>query len=284
MKNKLIKKLSNITMLFAILFNLVLTVNAATAITTNSVSGKTDTNSKYVTNKGTLKVTNLADENDRLTAYKILDTFYNEDKESISYEFTSDFKRFLSGSDKYKNLTVDEYTKLTNGDITSSSTKTTSTLDTLVSSYASFIRDAENNVLGTPMTITDKTAEATVEAVAYLVLPTETTKVYAVMVGNVDFTVNNSEWTLNDETIVAKTSDVSITKTVEKESYNFSDEQNYTIKVTVPTYPTNATNRTFEVSDTFSNGLTYDTVSLKIMDGTNDITETDGVFTPSIDG
>ena len=92
MKNKLIKKLSNITMLFAILFNLVLTVNAATAITTNSVSGKTDTNSKYVTNKGTLKVTNLADENDRLTAYKILDTFYNEDKESISYEFTSDFK------------------------------------------------------------------------------------------------------------------------------------------------------------------------------------------------
>ena len=284
MKNKLIKKLSNITMLFAILFNLVLTVNAATAITTNSVSGKTDTNSKYVTNKGTLKVTNLADENDRVTAYKILDTFYNEDKESISYEFTSDFKRFLSGSDKYKNLTVDEYTKLTNGDITSSSTKTTSTLDTLVSSYASFIRDAENNVLGTPMTITDKTAEATVEAVAYLVLPTETTKVYAVMVGNVDFTVNNSEWTLNDETIVAKTSDVSITKTVEKESYNFSDEQNYTIKVTVPTYPTNATNRTFEVSDTFSNGLTYDTVSLKIMDGTNDITETDGVFTPSIDG
>ncbi len=284
MKNKLIKKLSNITMLFAILFNLVLTVNAATAITTNSVSGKTDTNSKYVTNKGTLKVTNLADENDRLTAYKILDTFYNEDKESISYEFTSDFKRFLSGSDKYKNLTVDEYTKLTNGDITSSSTKTTSTLDTLVSSYASFIRDAENNVLGTPMTITDKTAEATVEAVAYLVLPTETTKVYAVMVGNVDFTVNNSEWTLNDETIVAKTSDVSITKTVEKESYNFSDEQNYTIKVTVPTYPTNATNRTFEVSDTFSNGLTYDTVSLKIMDGTNDITETDGVFTQSIDG
>lgn len=284
MKNKLIKKLSNITMLFAILFNLVLTVNAATAITTNSVSGKTDTNSKYVTNKGTLKVTNLADENDRLTAYKILDTLYNEDKESISYEFTSDFKRFLSGSDKYKNLTVDEYTKLTNGDITSSSTKTTSTLDTLVSSYASFIRDAENNVLGTPMTITDKTAEATVEAVAYLVLPTETTKVYAVMVGNVDFTVNNSEWTLNDETIVAKTSDVSITKTVEKESYNFSDEQNYTIKVTVPTYPTNATNRTFEVSDTFSNGLTYDTVSLKIMDGTNDITETDGVFTPSIDG
>lgn len=276
MKNKLIKKLSNITMLFAILFNLVLTVNAATAITTNSVSGKTDTNSKYVTNKGTLKVTNLADENDRLTAYKILDTFYNEDKESISYEFTSDFKRFLSGSDKYKNLTVDEYTKLTNGDITSSSTKTTSTLDTLVSSYASFIRDAENNVLGTPMTITDKTAEATVEAVAYLVLPTETTKVYAVMVGNVDFTVNNSEWTLNDETIAAKTSDVSITKTVEKESYNFSDEQNYTIKVTVPTYPTNATNRTFEVSDTFSNGLTYDTVSLKIMDGTNDITETDG--------
>lgn len=102
-------------------------------------------------------------------AYKILDTFYNDDSNTITYEFTSDFKIFLGQNTTYKNLTVDEYYKLTSGDITSGSTTTTSTLDKLMSSYATYIRNnlAQN---GISLNKTNTTASKKLIAGSYLVL------------------------------------------------------------------------------------------------------------------
>lgn len=42
---------------------------------------------------------------DEFIAYKILDAFYNEKTNVISYELTSDFKKFLSQSNIYKTPT-----------------------------------------------------------------------------------------------------------------------------------------------------------------------------------
>ena len=112
------------------------------------------------------------------------------------------------------------------------------------------------------MTVNGTTATiSNLEAGSYLVLPTATTKVYAVMVGNIDFVVSNESWTKRDATIVAKVESPSITasfsNTVETEhshSYMLSDTINIYINYNLPNYPTNASNKTYSMSVDFSNG------------------------------
>ena len=245
------------------------------AITTNNQSGTTDPNSKYVTDKATLSVTGV-DAGDQFSAYKILDAYYNQTSNEVTYEFTDDFEEFLNQSSNYRDFTVDDYYDLTSGNITSGSTKTTSTLDKLASAYASYIKTESVN--GTAMNVSGTTASQTLEAGSYLVLPTTTMKVYAVMVGNLDFTANGDTWNINNETIVAKVSDAGVTKSVGTEgytegSYSIGDEITYIVKGTVPAYPTNATNKTYIIKDTISAGLDYSGIdSVIVQDGETTLT------------
>ena len=245
-------------------FGLVLNVDAA-AITTGSTKGTVDTNSYIVTNDAALMVTN-APAGDTLAAYKILDTFYNASTNVITYEFTSDFKAFLASSSTYKNLTVDDYYKLTSGDITSGSTRTSSTLDKLASAYAGYIKT--NSVTGTDLTYdSGEGATGTVlPAGAYLVLPKVTNSVYAVMVGNIIPTANGNDWTINDATIVAKVANASVTKSVgsighSDGTYGVGKEFSYFLVGGVPQYPTNATNKVYTIKDTLGAGLDLSGVS-----------------------
>lgn len=155
-----------------------------TFITTSAVTGTVDKDSYYVTNTGTIKVTN-AKIGDDFKAYKILDAFYNWSSGVATYEFTSDFKTFLSTDTTYKNLTIDDYYDLTSGDITSGSTQTNSTLDKLMSLYASYISQ-NSSVTGESLTNTNGTVTGTVGVGAYLIFPVTTNYVYSVMVGNVE--------------------------------------------------------------------------------------------------
>lgn len=245
-------------------FGLVLNVDAA-AITTGSTKGTVDTNSYIVTNDAALMVTN-APASDTLAAYKILDTFYNASTNVITYEFSSNFKAFLASSSTYKNLTVDEYYKLTSGDITSGSTRTSSTLDKLASAYASYVKT--NSVTGTDLTYdAGEGATGTVlPAGAYLVLPKVTNSVYAVMVGNIIPTANGNDWTINDATIVAKVASASVTKSVGSighvdGTYDIGKEFSYFLVGGVPQYPTNATNKVYTMKDTIGAGLDFSAIS-----------------------
>lgn len=252
-------------------FGLVLNVDAA-AITTGSTKGTVDTNSYIVTNDAALMVTN-APASDTLAAYKILDTFYNASTNVITYEFTSNFKAFLASSSTYKNLTVDEYYKLTSGDITSGSTRTSSTLDKLASAYAGYVKT--NSVTGTDLTYdAGEGATGTVlPAGAYLVLPKVTNSVYAVMVGNIIPTANGNDWTINDATIVAKVANASVTKSVGSighadGTYDIGKEFSYFLVGGVPQYPTNATNKVYTIKDTLGAGLDLSGVSsIVVKDG-----------------
>lgn len=139
-----------IGLLVAILtFCLAFDVNAVAITTDSSTKGKNDTNSYLVTNDAAIMITN-APASDTLVAYKILDPFYNSSTNVITYEFTTSFKAFLASNTTYKNLTVDDYYKLTSGDITSGSTRTSSTLDKLASAYAGYIKT--NSVTGVELT------------------------------------------------------------------------------------------------------------------------------------
>ena len=212
--------------------------------------------------------------NDKFIAYKILDTKYNNTSNTISYTFTDDFKSFLTSSTAYSNLSISDYMELTSGDITSGSTITSSTLDKLASLYATYIKN--NSVTGTDMTTTGNTASATLMAGTYLVLPKTTSKIYAVMVGNLQMEsagVNN-EWALNDTSIVAKVSDVSIEKLVNDSSTTMPVETfnsfTYTINVGVPKYPSNAVNKIFKITDVAPNEITFlkdDASFLEVYDG-----------------
>lgn len=221
-----------------------------------------------LTEQATLTITGI-DTGDILSAYKVLNAYRNDETNEISYDFTDSFKAFLQQSPTYSNLTIDEYYKLTSGDITSGSTKTTSTLDTLASAYASYVR--RNNITGMDMTTENQTATIQAEVGTYLVLPKTTKRVYAVMVGNLDYKEQDGSWVKNNATITAKVSDASITKKVGTQTESSAvvgKEITYSIKGTVPAYPTNATNKTYIIKDTLSNGLTHSGIeNVVIKDG-----------------
>ena len=105
------------------------------AITTGSETGS-DGTSKIITDTATLTVTGV-NAGDKLSAYKILDAFYNSTANTISYEFTDDFQAYLTSESN--NLTVDEYFQLSSGNIESGSTASDSELDELASGYAAYI-------------------------------------------------------------------------------------------------------------------------------------------------
>ena len=245
-------------------FGLVLNVDAV-SITTLPTKGTVDTNSNIVADDAALMVTN-APASDTLAAYKILDTFYNASTNVITYEFTSNFKAFLASSSTYKNLTVDEYYNLTSGDITSGSTRTSSTLDRLASAYASYVKT--NSVIGADLTYDEGEGAtgAVLPAGAYLVLPKVTNSVYAVMVGNIIPTANGNDWTINDATIVAKVANASVTKSVgsighTEGTYGVGKEFSYFLVGGVPQYPTNATNKVYTMKDIIGAGLDFSAIS-----------------------
>ena len=237
-------------------------------------------------NEANLNISNV-DENDTFTAYKILYGRYEMSSNAVTYAFTGTFSSFLSDSDTYANLTIDDYMNLTSGDITSGSTTTSSTLDKLASLYATYIKN--NSISGTDMTTTGNTASATLTAGTYLILPKTSSKVYAVMVGNLQMegTTDNT-WTLNDTSIVAKVSDVSINKYVEDidnttSSFKIDDTYKYYVVGTVPTYPTNSINRVYTITDTLGTGISLSGISsFVIKDGETTLTtKSDGTVVNS---
>ncbi len=215
------------------------------ALTQGTIKGTTDPDSYIVTDKATLTI-NKVSSSDTFNAYKIIDVFYNKTTNVVTYEFTSDFKTFLAQSELYKTLTVSDYYNLTSGDITSGSTQTTSTLDKLVSSYATYMYSYSVN--GTSMSISVTTASASLDAGVYLVLPTSTQRVYSVMVGNLTPKAENDTWIISNFTINAKVSDASVVKYVGKVgqtvgSYGIGDYVPFILIANLPQLPTNASDK-----------------------------------------
>jgi len=272
-KNKILKLLIVILSFAFININ----VNAIEITTDSSTSGTSDTNSYLVVNTGELKVTNVSS-SDVLSAYKILNGFYNKTANSLTYEFTSDFKAFLSSSSDYSSLTVDEYVKLTSGDITSGSTKSNETIDKLSSSYLTYIK--QNNISGTQMSTVGTTSTLTCQVGAYLIYPTSTTNVYATMVGNVSLTVSNNEWSIEASEIVAKVSQASVSVTTggdvsstNENSYNTGEVYTNTVNVTVPQYPVNGTNTDITITIDTADGTDFSGLDeVSVSSGDNEFT------------
>ena len=229
------------TLVLAFIITATLDVHAATFML-GPTNGTVDPDSYIVTDKATLTI-NKVSSSDSFYAYKIIDVFYNSTTNVVTYEFTRYFKQFLAQSDVYKSLTLTDYYNLTSGDITSGSTQTSSTLDKLVSKYASYLQNNGSEVYS--MTTSGTTASKSLNSGVYLVLPNSTQRIYAVMVGNLTPTASNGSWVINDFTINAKVSDASVVKYIGKEgqtvgSYSYGDEVPSILVATLPQFPTNA--------------------------------------------
>ncbi len=221
-----------------------LNVEAASPFTLGTTKGTTDPDSYIVEDKATLTI-NKVSSPDSFKAYKIIDVFYNQTTNVVTYEFTANFKKFLAQSDVYKSLTISDYYNLTSGDIISGSTKTSSTLDKLVSKYASYIKKyGAQSSPSYSLDVSETTAYKSINSGVYLVLPTSARRIYAVMVGNLTPKANNGTWQIDNFTINAKVSDASVVKYIGKVgqtvgSYSYGDEVPCILDVTLP-FPTNA--------------------------------------------
>lgn len=228
-----------------------------------------------VVNTANLVINNVS-ENDRFKAYKILNVYYGMGTNAITYDFTTDFKNFLTQSDVYKELTIDDYYNLTSGDILSGSTQSTSTLDKLTSAYAKYIKMSSPNLTGSyNLSVSNTTAKASLEAGTYLVLPTSSNRVYSVMVGNIVPTAGtNDNWQVNDFTINAKVSDPAIKKYIGKlnnttGSYSFNEKIPVILVATLPLFPTNMNNEYYILTE-LGGGL-YDN-NFVVKDGNTNLT------------
>lgn len=258
-------KMKNKVLLLILSVFLFIGIVNVSAISVGSEMGETDTESKIITDTATLSITGVVS-GDQFMAYKILDAFYNETTNVITYEFTDDFQNFLkqSSDSTYQKLKVDDLYSYSSGNISTGSTLSNSDIDRLASAYAGYIKS--HSINGTTMNVSDTTASATLQAGSYLVLPTATTRVYAVMVGNLDFSASGNTWLINNEEIVAKVSDADVSLSVGEEgydsgSYSIGDDIPFIINGSVPQYPTNAINKVYTITNTLSEGLDFNGVS-----------------------
>lgn len=218
---------------------------------------------------------------DKLSAYKILDVYKNSITNEINYRYTDSFYDFLKNNGgpykdaegniiiDYSSLTEEKYKELISGDITNGSTQTSSTLDKLMSLYANYV--IKNNISGVSLSNSGTTASLTTTTGSYLILPTETNRLYAVMVANLDYEEQNGEWAKQNESIVAKVSDPSVDASIgkigqDKASFSIGEEYTYFIEATVPPYPTNSQNYIFHIGTILGDGISYvglDTLTIK---------------------
>ena len=213
-------------------FSNLLNVKAeAVTITTDDTKLLTsDNNFKYVTNTTNLYLNDVAAQ-DTFSAYKVLDVYYNKSSNEITYAFTESFQGFieqLDSSDEFANCTVEKYQQLTSdGDNeTDYGVNTASTLNKLVSKYATYIKKQQNDnaivvSLNNGNASSQRKAE-NIETGSYLILPNKVIETsilldeemplfyytalntYGVMIANATPYAENGFWNLTDTEIDAK--------------------------------------------------------------------------------
>lgn len=223
MKNKKLKLISFFFIITFIYMFITITNVKAITITTGSDTLTGDSTYKKVTNTGNFKIYNTGSSFDKsyFKLQKLVDVFYNSSKDEIKYQFTTDFKTFLSSSScpsQFKNMTIDTFMSLNVGDATrdngivSGGNISTSDFGTLMSKYANYVFNKKIDSDGT-LTKFDETSTSTyngyrynsgIAVGTYLVLPFQSGALYSVMVDSVGLEKNGSTWEIKDGQVYSK--------------------------------------------------------------------------------
>lgn len=207
-------------------------------------------------------------ENDTLAAYKVVDLTYDAATNTLNYVWNSDFAEYFAGTTTFNSIakTVEQFDAL-NDD--------SDELKTLLAGLPSYI--ANRTITPVDTRTVDAGGAATFANLAmgeYFIRPTSTTSVYQLMLQKVEPTVSAGAYVIDDVTFSAKHKEVSVTKIADKTSVTKNEKVTYTITVDIPTYASQAVDKSFYVSDLLPDGLTIDTASIKVqIDGTDVDTE-----------
>lgn len=202
---------------------------------------------------------NNAVEHDVLAAYKVVDITYNATKNTLSHAWNSNFTEYFAGTTPYNGTayTVDAFAALTND---------SDELKTLLAGLPNYISEKNIAPVGSTQTVAAG-GTATFADLAmgeYFIRPTSTTSVYQLMLQKLEPTVSEGKYVIDDVTFYAKHKEVSVTKTADKTSVTKNEKVTYTITVNIPTYASQAEDKSFYVSDLLPDGLTIDTASIKV--------------------
>ena len=226
---------------------------------------------REVTASSTASITiNSAVENDVLAAYKVVDITYVAETNTLTYAWNSNFAEYFAGTTSYNSTkyTVEQFDAL-NDD--------SDELKTLLAGLPNYIANRSITPVGTPQTVAaDGTATfANLAMGEYFIRPTSTTSVYQLMLQKVEPTVaevdGKQTYVIDDVTFSAKHQEVSVAKTADKTSVTKNEKVTYTITVNIPTYASQAVDKSFYVSDLLPDGLTIDTDSIKVQIGGTDV-------------
>lgn len=223
---------------------------------------------------------------DTLQAYKVVDITFADNK--LSYEFTDAFKAFLAANEAWASdiRTPDDY-----AEVSSDSDK----LKELLGNFAAYVKGQK---VTPDKSVTDEEngdGVVTFDSMPmgqYIIVGAGTSngaKIYQTVTAEVNPTVVDGSPVLYPEyTVAMKTSKPSVGKEitggtvgdetipdkvglegdkhegVHQQTSELGKEITYQLKVSVPTYPEGATNKTFYVGDMLSKGLDFVEGSLKV--------------------
>ncbi|HFI0357855.1 TPA: SpaA isopeptide-forming pilin-related protein [Streptococcus suis] len=222
------------------------------------------------TDQAELKITNI-EGNPTVTLYKIGEGVYNATNDSfIRFDYASGVKLTETGP------TAEEITNIANGildgTIKAKSTQTVPIID----------NTATYTATGAGVYIAILTGATDGRSFNPILLAASYNGEGKLTGGSVD---SKAKY-LYGQTSVAKSTLPSIDKTVsgvtadaDKNSASLGQVLTYSLNVTLPSYPTQAKNKTVFISDTMSEGLTFDYASLTISWNGQNLTGTNGTFT-----
>ena len=218
--------------------------------------------------KASITVENAV-ENDVLAAYKVVDITYNAANNTLSYAWNSAFADYFAGTTTFNSTakTVEQFGALTDD---------SDDLKTLLAGLPNYIAARSIAPVGTKTVAVGGTATfANLAMGEYFIRPTSTTSVYQLMLQKVEPTVaevdGKQTYVIDDVTFSAKHQKVSVKKTADKTSVTKNEKVTYTIKVEIPTYASQAVDKSFYVSDLLPDGLTIDTDSIKVQIDATDV-------------
>ena len=212
-----------------------------------------------VTASSTASITiNGAVGNDVLAAYKVVDIAYNSTTNTLAFAWNSDFAAYFAGTTSYNATayTVKQFDALADD---------SDALKNLLAGLPNYIVAKNIAAVQTKTVAADGTATFAGLAMGeYFIRPTSSTNVYQLMLQKVEPTVAGGKYVIDDVTFTAKHEEVNVDKTADKTSVTKGEKVNYTITVDIPTYATQAVDKSFSVADLLPDGLTIDTNSIKV--------------------
>lgn len=224
------------------------------------------------TDKGTITITNVTD-NNKFVGYKILNVIYNSDTNTVTYAWANTDIADAIG------VTPEEFAAL--GSDSEEPGYGNSLRQEKLVEVANMISDTWSPEL-TEVTASNNVAEFNnVSIGGYLIIPTSTDEVYETMMAVVQPVAGENGYATSNASVQAKKSTLNIEKTVEKDNTGISEEVKYTIVADIPTYPSDAKDKYYAISDTLSDGLDYvdGSIVVKASNAEGEVTLGDTAYT-----